>query len=112
MAAPRLKAGLVVKTIIRRYDIVGLSAVVTRRGDADGGAILVKLNRLQHGCLVLSQARTPEGELVWLRATGAESVPEADADAYIARQAKYDPDLWVVEVEDPAGQLLLDGRVV
>jgi hypothetical protein len=112
MTAPRLKAGIVVRAILRRYDLAAVPAVVVRRGDPDAGAVLVKLNRLAAGCTVLSQARTPEGELVWMRATGAAPVGEADADAYIARQAKRDPDLWVVEIEDPEDRLLFDGRVI
>lgn len=108
----RLKSGLLVKAVIRRYDLAAVPAMVARRGDPDAGAVLVKLNLLEKGCLVLSQARTPEGELVWLRATGDGPVAEAEADAYIARQTKRDPDLWVIEIEDREGRLLLEGRVM
>jgi hypothetical protein len=34
--------------------------------------------------------------------------PEADVDAAMARQRDFDPDLWVIEVEDRAGRHLLD----
>ena len=34
--------------------------------------------------------------------------PEADIEAYLARQIRFDPDLWIVEVEDRAGRSFLD----
>jgi GMP synthase (glutamine-hydrolysing) len=109
---PRLRSQLLVKAVIRRCDMAAVPALVVRRGDPDSGAVLLKLNRGAAGCTVLSQTRTAEGVLVWMRGTGEGPVPEADADAYIARQARYDPDLWVVEIEDREGRHFLDDRVI
>ena len=73
---------------------------VVRRGYADAGAVLLKLNLLDGTAMVLSQVRTAEGDLAWMRATGPAPVPETEADAYVERQVRYDPDLWVLELED------------
>ena len=112
MTEARLKTGIWVAALIRRYDLAGIPAVVARRGDADSGAVLLKMNRREAGCLVLAQARIDAGDLVWMRATGAAPVAESDCDAYIAKALSRDPDLWVVEIEDREGRQFFDGRVV
>jgi len=108
----RLKSGIWVKALIRRCDIAAIGVAVVARGDNDAGAILVKLNGRDAGCVVLSQTRRPDGTLVWMRATGAEPVPEADADSYIARQRGRDPDLGVIEIDSAAIDGLLDTPIL
>jgi hypothetical protein len=108
----RLKSGIWVKALIRRCDLAAIGAVVAARGDADAGAILLKLNGRDAGCTVLAQTRRPDGSLVWLRATGAAAVAEADADAYIARQRGRDPDLWVVEIDSANADAVVDAPIL
>jgi GMP synthase (glutamine-hydrolysing) len=109
---PRLKSKMWIQSLIRRCDLAAISATVVARGDDDAGAILLKFNSREDGCSVLAQARGPEGELVWMRATGPAAVAEADAESYIERQRRRDPDLWVIEIESGSAATVLDGRIV
>lgn len=100
MSTPRIKAGIWVNMALRMGNADGRFGTVIRKGDPDAGGVLVVL-RNDKAVMVLSQIRSAEGELAWMRATGAASVDDATADAYIARQVKFDPDLWVIEFEAP-----------
>lgn len=100
MAEARVKAGLWVRAALRMGNASGRYGAVLRRGDEDAGGVLVVL-RGAEGLCVLSQTRAAGGEPAWLRATGAAPVDQAAADAYVARQVRVDPDLWVVEFDSP-----------
>jgi len=108
----RLKRGIWVQALVRRCDLAAIGVAVVARGDSDAGAILLKLSGRDRLCTVLAQARGPDGALVWMRATGAVPVTEADADAYIARQRGRDPDLWVVEIESGSPDAVLDTPII
>lgn len=110
--SPRIKSQVRVQSWLRRCSAAGLMATVARSGDADAGAILIKVNRFAGGCEVFTPVTTPEGEPAWLRALGPTPKAEREADAYIARQVGYDGDIWVVEIEDPRGQFVFDEPVV
>jgi hypothetical protein len=107
----RLKSAIWVKALIRRCDLAAIPVAVLARGDDDAGAILLKFNGRDIGCLVLTQARGKDGELLWIKATGPAPIAEADADAYIERQRRRDPDLWVVEIEYSSVGTVIDGRI-
>jgi len=96
---------------LRMGDLDGRPGAVLRRGDPDAGGILVVL-RGREGLCVLSQTRTSDGALAWMRATGAAPVDQASADAYVMRQAGYDPDLWVLEFDAPDLRPPFEAKIV
>ena len=111
MTAPRLKAGLFVRALIRRVEVAGAQAYVVRKGVEESGAILLKISKLDGTSLVLSQARRGEGELVWVKPLG-DATDDEKARAWFEKQIKFDPDLWIVEIEDREGRTFVDEPVV
>ena len=97
---PRVKAGIWVSMALRMGNAGGRYGAVIRKGDPDAGGVLVVL-RNDKQLSVLSQIRSADGAPAWIRGTGTGPVDDAAADAYIARQVKFDPDLWVIEFESP-----------
>jgi hypothetical protein len=110
MTEPRLKTEVRVQAWLRRARASGLMATVACKGDVDAGALFIKVNRFAKGCEVFSGTTASDGNAAWLRALGP--APEREADDYLARQRKYDPDLWIVEIEDPQGRFQLDEPIL
>jgi hypothetical protein len=118
-AAMRLKSSIWVSAYLRRCDIEGAYAVVRRRGAEEAGAIFVKINRLDGtGALygpaaqsMIDEERSAE-RLFTALAGAKEPTPEGDIEARLARESKFDPDVWIVEVEDRQGRNFLDKTVV
>ncbi|MEI9995738.1 MAG: DUF1491 family protein [Rhizomicrobium sp.] len=108
---PRLKSGLFVRALIRRAEVAGAQAYVARKGIEESGAVLLKINRLDGSILVLTQARDGAGALIWARPLG-DWTDEEKARGYLERQIGYDPDLWIVEIEDRAGRSFVDEPIV
>jgi hypothetical protein len=107
----RLKAGIFVRALIRRAEVAGAQAYVARHGAEEAGAVIIKIARLDGTCLVLDQARRGEGELVWVKPLG-DSADEARAKQFFEKQIRFDPDLWIVEIEDREGRTFVDEPVV
>ena len=109
---PRLQTDFWVKAYLRRCEAEGGAAFVVRRGNREAGVVLIKINDLNGNFLVLTRSRDMDGALIWCRGTGPDPVEEAAADSYLEKQLNFDPDLWVVEVEDRNGRHFLDEPVL
>jgi hypothetical protein len=107
----RLKTGIYVSALIRRAEIGGASAYVARRGSEEAGALILKLAKPDGAVTVLSRATRGEGEQVWMRPLG-DSVDSAAANKYFEKQVRFDPDLWIVEIEDREGRAFVDEPIV
>jgi hypothetical protein len=95
-----------VAALIRRAELGGAFPVVVRKGDARAGSVLIKvLNRSQGTARLYAEATRGDGEKVWMRPALSEQ--ETELDAYIARAARVDPDIWVVEIDDRDGRHFL-----
>jgi hypothetical protein len=114
--AMRLKSGVWVSAYVRRCFVEGAFAAVRRRGAEEAGAIFIKVSRLDGTADVYGpapQTAFSGGELdrAFSPAMKTMPAPDADAEAYLARQIRFDPDLWIIETEDRAGRHFLD-RIV
>lgn len=109
----RLKSAIWVAAYLRRCQVEGVFAVLRRRGAEEAGAVFVKINRLDGTVSLYGPAPqsafdgSHPADRVFAPCFAAEPVPEVDADAYLARQLRFDPDLWIIEAEDRAGRHFL-----
>lgn len=102
----RLTADIWVSAYLTRLRLIEIPAFVVQRGDSTAGAVLIKLNTLDgQACCYQRSFDLMTGERKWMVLVAGN---EADVDASIAKQRGFDPDLWVIEVEDRHGRHLLD----
>lgn len=106
MAEARLATGVWVAAYRKRLDLLGISAFVTAKGDQTAGAVLIKLATLDGQAKAFHRTfDLNTGDRIWdVLAQGDEAI----VDKAISRQSGFDPDLWVIEVEDRLGRHLLD----
>jgi hypothetical protein len=102
----RLTARFWVDAYLTRLRLQDIPAFVVAHGDDTGGAVLVKLATLDGQAVVFQRSfDLMSGARRWVAlASGAER----EVDEAIGRQRGFDPDLWVIEVEDRQGRHLLD----
>ena len=110
----RLKSSIWVSAYLRRCNGAGAFAVLRRRGAEEAGAVFIKVSRLDGTAQLYGPApqtafseEHPADRLFTL--TGAkEPVAEAEVESRLTREMRFDPDIWIVEVEDRDGRSFLD----
>jgi hypothetical protein len=109
----RLKSAIWVAAYIRRCNIEGAFAAVRHRGAEDAGAIFVKLNRLDGTADLYGPApqsafdEARPADRLFTACVTPQPAPEAKVEERLTRELRFDPDVWIVEVEDRAGRHFL-----
>lgn len=105
MFGMRVTTELFVSALLRRVNSAGGMAVLGRKGTAEAGAVFIKFRHGDGRYDLLAPApqavyggEGEEGERAFqMVATNAD---EMDVDARIGRERNWDPDLWIIEIED------------
>lgn len=108
----RVTSALWVSALIRRAFSAGMAALVQRRGAEEAGSIFVAIDRLDGSVDLYAPApqtafasAAPELRLFQQIKSRAR---QTEIDDALARELRFDPDVWVVVVEDRAGRVLFD----
>lgn len=102
----RLTADIWVSAYLTRLRLLEIPAFIVQKGDATAGAVLIKMNTLDgQACCYQRSFDLMTGERKWVVLT--EGL-DRDVEASVAKQCSFDPDLWVIEVEDKHGRHQLD----
>jgi hypothetical protein len=108
-----LKSAIWVAAYLRRCQINGIFGAVRRHGADEAGAIFVKLALMDGSAMLF----TPAPQTAYddsrpfervFAPWSAQPMPEHEVDERLARELRFDPDLWIVETEDKAGRHFLE----
>lgn len=110
----RLKTALWVAAYLRRCQIEGSFAVVRRRGAEEAGAVFVRICRLDGTSDLFQPAPqsafddSPGADRTFIASFTQQPAQDDAVEAKLASELKFDPDLWILEVEDREGRNFLD----
>lgn len=99
----RLTTSMLVGALTRQAQVAGGFAAVLAKGDATAGAVLVILTERGEKKSVLERLLQPDGQYLW-QDIGQSAQDETQLNALIERRRKYDPDLWVLELDIPIAE--------
>jgi hypothetical protein len=109
----RLKSAVWVAAYLRRCQVEGCSAVVRRRGAEEAGAIFVRVCRLDgtselFGPAPQSALEPGAADRIFSACLASQPAPDPEIENYLSRETKFDPDLWILEIEDRSGRSFLN----
>ncbi|CAN5128090.1 DUF1491 family protein [soil metagenome] len=109
----RLKSSIWVAGYLRRCQSAGVFGAVRRRGAEEAGAVFVKIALMDGTAMLFVPAPQTAYddsrpiERVFI-ASPPQAIEEQLIETRLAKEISFDPDLWIVEIEDRAGRHFLD----
>jgi hypothetical protein len=85
--------------IMRRAAAMGDFATVLRRGDPDRGSLIIVVGSRGRHVACLERMLSADGSYRWQTAGPAESASSTDIADFLARRARFDEDLWAIELD-------------
>jgi hypothetical protein len=108
----RLKTSLWVEAHVRANFGADRPTFVVAKGDGDRGGVILQVNRFAAGVRLYEQTLDFDGNKMWRQiadfAGDSERENDQAASMLVAKKRGFDPDIWVLEIEDGASTYELD----
>ena len=107
MIEPRLSAEVLVQSLLRKVNQEGGFGVVIRKGDRISGSILIQCIENGQNMRILERMPSlddaPNWQQIWPQSTdNKQELPE-----YLDRRYRFDPDIWLIELDIPDVERLI-----
>ena len=105
---PRLSTSVIVSAMMRRAESQGGFAAVLSKGNPTAGALLVILAEKGRKLRILERILQPSGSYAWQDSAGEAAENEEEFQKFLARRQKFDPDMWVLELDIASAERFAD----
>jgi hypothetical protein len=100
---PRIASAILVNALIRRAEAEGGFGTVLAKGDPTAGAVAVLLVERGANPSFFERLLQPDGRYAWQESTRELDEP-GKLQALIDRRRRFDPDLWLIELDVPSAE--------
>lgn len=101
---PRLGSAVLVDALRRRVEAQGGTGMVLAKGDPLAGAVLVVVTERGAVASILERVLAADGGYGWRSVHDSAAQSVFEPEKFLERRRRFDPDLWVLELDVPAAQ--------
>lgn len=98
--------------LVRRASAHGDFATVVKKGEETAGQIVLVARRRDGRCRVFVRTMNKDGRYGWTIAVEAGKEELGKINEYLEKQERYDPDLWIVELDTDNPERLVDDELI
>ncbi|WP_417620785.1 DUF1491 family protein [Parasphingorhabdus sp.] len=107
MIEPRLSAEIKVHALLRLVNQNGGFAVVLKKGDRISGSILIQCVEKGENSRLLENMPSLDGAPNWQQIWPQATDNNKELSDYIAQRFRFDPDMWLIELDIPDAERLI-----
>ena len=100
----RLNTDVIVSAALRQAASHGIFAAILRKGDERAGTIFMEVEKSPSEMRLLARQMNYDNEYEWVCITGEAWVSHVDIQDRLSREIEYDPDCWIISVQDREGR--------
>lgn len=100
----RIAASVLASALIRKAEGEGGFGAVLVKGDLTAGSILVILLERGGNPRLFERLLQPHGGYAWQEGGNQHIANPSQVPEFIARRRRFDPDIWIIELDVPSGE--------